>query len=84
MGASENDPMRCPTVVGVPCQEMPFWMLKVGINDDQSIEIRKRDQAVVLLLNAYRGRIFLVYDGCTYLLVPCGRSNLLQLEACCN
>lgn len=29
---------------------MPFWMFKVGIDDDQSIEIRQRDQAVAILL----------------------------------
>lgn len=43
-------PMRYPTVVRVPRQQIPFWMLKWDISNDQSIGIRDRYQAVAFAL----------------------------------
>lgn len=72
--------IRCPTVVGVPHQ-MSFWMLKVDICDDQSVEILKRDQAVSIFASLIEAKSSWC-DGRTHLLVPCGRPNILQLEGC--
>lgn len=47
---SHSDAMS--TVVGVPRQEMPSWMLKSGRGDDQSTEVLKRDQAVAIFASS--------------------------------
>lgn len=45
VGAHQDavDLMRCPTVAGVPRQQIPFGMWRAGAGDDRSTEIRMRD-----------------------------------------